>query len=228
MNDFMKKNINKNEHCCYEMAMFLEDAQVPIYYDSRYREYHIPFSNYAAQGIEYCPWCGKRLPKSFRDKYFEILETEYRIDDVGLAQDNNTLPEEFNTDKWWKKRKLRTRNARLIKRRDILKELYENKIDEKQAETHCKKVMKKDLCIISDLLGLDLHTEYRARAVSGLSLKILAKWRYEGWPSCCICCESVDFKKDKWLAQSKFEIGNATKENVLIHLDCLAEIQEYN
>jgi hypothetical protein len=34
----------------------------------------LPLSDDVIQTIEYCPWCGARLPSSLRDEYFERLE----------------------------------------------------------------------------------------------------------------------------------------------------------
>jgi hypothetical protein len=51
--------------------------------------------------ISYCPFCGSKLPDSKRDMWFDTLE-ELGFDSP-LFQD---IPKEFQTDEWWKKRKL--------------------------------------------------------------------------------------------------------------------------
>lgn len=101
------KNI---EHCCKMMNDFLKDIRVQIEYIPKYREYYIPLSYRkkitAIQCLLYCPWCGIKLPESLRDQYFDILEKEYGIENDTYAEEEGILPEEFKTDKWWKKRGL--------------------------------------------------------------------------------------------------------------------------
>ena len=54
--------------------------------------------------MEYCPWCGFKLPTSLRDEWFHILRTEYGLDNP--CDDKRKIPKEFKSDEWWKKRKL--------------------------------------------------------------------------------------------------------------------------
>ena len=99
-------------HSCDLIDLFLEDPRIPIYYDSTYREYYIPLLKKnrniitAAQCIDYCPWCGTKLPKSVREEWFDILEKEYGIDHPRYDEQEKLIPEEFKTDEWWKKRGL--------------------------------------------------------------------------------------------------------------------------
>ncbi len=48
-------------------------------------------------GINFCPWCGSKLPESKRDRWFEELEklgfTDLFIQDI---------PEKFKTDEWYR------------------------------------------------------------------------------------------------------------------------------
>jgi len=102
--------VKKIIHCCDLMDLFLEDQRVPILYLAKYREYNIPLlyksKITALQGIMYCPWCSKKLPERLRDKWFEILEKEYNLDDPRREEQEKFIPEEFETDEWWKKRGL--------------------------------------------------------------------------------------------------------------------------
>ena len=96
-----------NDHCCQEMKVFTDDPRVQIIYSPRVRKYYIPLKfQSAVQGIRYCPWCGKKLPAGLSEKFDEVLEKEYNIDCYIDAEESGTLPEEFNTDEWWKKRGL--------------------------------------------------------------------------------------------------------------------------
>lgn len=66
-------------------------------YDKDYGLYHLGF----------CPYCGAELHKDLIDEMELVLENEYDIKlcDVNL-NDPKTLPKEFQTDEWWKKRGL--------------------------------------------------------------------------------------------------------------------------
>ena len=47
--------------------------------------------------IEYCPWCGAKLPDSKRDKWFEELET------LGITNPGQQeIPKEYDTDEWYR------------------------------------------------------------------------------------------------------------------------------
>ncbi len=100
------------QHCCKLIDLFLDDIRVPILYFPVPREYALLMLEEgrkrgrmnAVQGIIYCPWCNKKLPESLRDKWFEILEKEYNLDDPDSKEQQNLIPNEFKTDEWWKKR----------------------------------------------------------------------------------------------------------------------------
>lgn len=100
----------KEKHCCNFMSEFISDKRVNIGYRSKFRKYFIPLSYEgeitAIQCIYYCPWCGEKLPTSLTNKWFEILEKEYGLDDPDGKAQKKLIPEEFKTDKWWKKRGL--------------------------------------------------------------------------------------------------------------------------
>jgi uncharacterized protein DUF6980 len=102
--------IKKTMHCCELMDNFLEDIRILLFYSPVYREYFIPLlykgKTTAIQCLIYCPWCGKKLPEDLRNKYFEILEKEYGLDDPRKKEQEKLVPKEFKTDEWWKKRNL--------------------------------------------------------------------------------------------------------------------------
>ena len=71
-----------------------------IIYSPRFDEYgiiiHDGGNSYSA--IHYCPWCGKKLPESKRDDWFETLKAQ--------GYDNPSkqkIPSEFLTDQWYRK-----------------------------------------------------------------------------------------------------------------------------
>ena len=46
--------------------------------------------------INYCPWCGAKLPDSERDNWFNRLEAQGY--DNPMEQE---IPEEYKSDAWW-------------------------------------------------------------------------------------------------------------------------------
>ena len=53
--------------------------------------------------IDFCPFCGARLPNRLDEKLSEILKEEYGLDSW---KDYERAPREFHTDEWWRKRGL--------------------------------------------------------------------------------------------------------------------------
>jgi uncharacterized protein DUF6980 len=99
------------KHCCTQMLYALEDGRVQIQYSPRTRCYMIPLlykgkwdGGYSC--IDYCPWCGKKLPEYLGQKFNEIFKQEYGVDFEYEMLTNKEFPEEFKTDEWWKKRGL--------------------------------------------------------------------------------------------------------------------------
>ena len=83
--------------CCKEMETHVENKDVAITYNSKFREYGIAYldGGSSVQLIESCPWCGSKLPTSLRDKWFS------EIGKLGLEPGDSKIPTEFNSDKWW-------------------------------------------------------------------------------------------------------------------------------
>jgi len=66
-------------------------------YVPKFDEYGIIIHDGGASlhAISFCPWCGKRLPDSKRDRWFEELER------LGLDPDGDGIPEQLLSDSWW-------------------------------------------------------------------------------------------------------------------------------
>ena len=92
----MNENINEL-HCCERMQFFLNERKVAIGYYPRCREYYIRlYTSGGVQLINYCPWCGCRLPTSLNELYCETLE------ELGYDEPfSNNIPEKYKTDEWW-------------------------------------------------------------------------------------------------------------------------------
>ena len=98
--------------------------------------------------------------------------------------------------------------------RDILKEIYEQKITEEQAYSLKDQVVDKFhegrfKTSIANELNMDKY-EWTAKC-HGIDFDIIAKWRYEGWPKICSKCKKpINYKDFGWLA----------KGNKLTHIKC--------
>jgi len=94
-----------NNHCCELMSKFVNDPKIGINYIPKYRRYSIDLIYLSStQGIYNCPFCGQKLPFGLTDKYFETLKVEYQIENPHYDENRKKIPEEFKSDKWWKKR----------------------------------------------------------------------------------------------------------------------------
>jgi len=100
-----KRRNYKGPHCCLTMDAGLSMAGAILYYDKQYREYGVDLGIRGGMVIDYCMFCGKKLPNSVRDEWFDILEKEYGLEEP-LHEDKKKVPAEFWTDEWWKKRVL--------------------------------------------------------------------------------------------------------------------------
>ena len=59
-----------SDHCCDRMNLYLSDDEgVAIHYYPKFREYGIPVLDGGSSYItmDFCPWCGTKLPISTRD-----------------------------------------------------------------------------------------------------------------------------------------------------------------
>lgn len=87
-----------SEHCCDLMDHYLGDTETAIVYLNKFREYGVPVLDGGSSFIciEFCPWCGKKLPASLRDEWFALLEKR------AIDPDDLKIPAEYLTDRWWK------------------------------------------------------------------------------------------------------------------------------
>ena len=90
------------------MASHLKGGELPITYGARFREYGLAYRDggTSCQLLQYCPWCGSKLPSSLRDRWFE------RLEELGLEPDDPGVPHEMKTDAWWRKTRTRLRAAK--------------------------------------------------------------------------------------------------------------------
>ena len=97
-----------NSNCCcdsmsYHLERFRElkdpnDSDVVVIYIPKFDEYGLPVKDGGNSYIEiqYCPWCGTRLPDSKRDEWFDELEKKGFTDPF-----NSDIPKEFESSDWY-------------------------------------------------------------------------------------------------------------------------------
>lgn len=102
------KNINP---CCSDLKTHLfliEDSKCletgdkidkVIHYSSKFNEYGIIMNDETSYiMINYCPWCGAKLPNSLRDQWFdELFKLGYKSPMTDL-----NYPEKFKSASWWR------------------------------------------------------------------------------------------------------------------------------
>ncbi|KWX02955.1 hypothetical protein LI90_4004 [Carbonactinospora thermoautotrophica] len=88
------------DQCCELMLQNLRADDLPVVYDATIREWGIRYldGGSSIQRLEYCPWCGKKLPGDLWDEW------RTRVEQLGLDpwDDADRIPEAFRSDRWWK------------------------------------------------------------------------------------------------------------------------------
>jgi hypothetical protein len=80
------------------MSAHLEAKELRLSYSPKFREYGIDYTKQAGGGLQvinFCPWCGSKLPSSLRDQWFE------QLDRLGLEPEDQ-LPDKLQDDSWWR------------------------------------------------------------------------------------------------------------------------------
>jgi hypothetical protein len=86
---------------CDYMQRTIEDGESGLIYIPNVREFGIRVLDGGSSFlvIQYCPWCGKRLPSSLHDEWFRRLES------LGI-DDSRAAPEDMKSDMWWQRQGL--------------------------------------------------------------------------------------------------------------------------
>ena len=84
--------------CCEQMRRAVEDPDVPIVYIPQFNEYGVRILDGGTSFIQlqFCPWCGSKLPESLREAWFAELSKR----GIDPADD---VPPEFTDDRWYTK-----------------------------------------------------------------------------------------------------------------------------
>lgn len=85
---------------CERLVGALADPDIPLRYTPWFREYGIVIQDGGTSMlvIDHCPFCGTRLPRSVRAEWFD------RLDALGLEPEDNRVPPEMRSDRWWRLR----------------------------------------------------------------------------------------------------------------------------
>lgn len=91
--------MSQTNFCCPEMKRAVEDADVPIVYNPKFREFGIRVLDGGSSTIllSFCPWSGTKLPESLRDAWFEEVGRR------GIDPHGDDVPEEFRDERWYTK-----------------------------------------------------------------------------------------------------------------------------
>jgi hypothetical protein len=92
---------NKYTHCCGQMQTHIDSNELHLNFMPKLREYGVDYADggTSSQTIQFCPWCGSKLPLSLRVQWFEELD---RLD----LEPNDDLPAELKDDTWWLQKRL--------------------------------------------------------------------------------------------------------------------------
>jgi hypothetical protein len=90
--------VSDTPFCCEQMRGAVSSAEIPIVYTARFREIGIRVLDGGSSFIVmmFCPWCGKKLPPSLRDEWFDALESR------GIDPYADEIPPEFSDERWYK------------------------------------------------------------------------------------------------------------------------------
>ena len=96
-------------HCCEQMRSQLgwsctehpssfDCPDCLVTYIEKFDEYGLIIHDggWSFLEINFCPWCGAKLPESKRAEWFTRLEA------IGIESDDDEPPDEFKSGAWWR------------------------------------------------------------------------------------------------------------------------------
>ena len=178
----LKKLALERIHCCEQMLFALADRLNLLRYSLGFREYGFKVPKSTGHCLlDYCVFCGAKLPDSLRDEWFYILKLEYELEDPLWKEARKMVPAEFWIDEWWKKRgfeneivlsKFREQAVYEEKEEWLIK--IEKKVEEERRNykgPHCCLTM--DATLVGDVrifFYLPQYREYQVQSVDTLAL----------------------------------------------------------
>lgn len=99
MNDCCENMCNFTRKDNGDDASIYQNPDILIAYIPKFNEYGIIIHDGGESSIQinYCPWCGAKLPNSKRDLWFDELEK------LGIYDFNDEdIPKKYKSDVWWR------------------------------------------------------------------------------------------------------------------------------
>lgn len=90
---------NAPKYCCENMEDNIENNNL-VFYSEKFDEYGIVCIEDGCSYVlmEYCPWCGKKLPASKREEWFEELAKLGFEEPLGEEE----IPDKYKSGEWRK------------------------------------------------------------------------------------------------------------------------------
>lgn len=79
------------------MEAAIQDSDLPVRFVPKFREYGIDIldGGTSYQSINFCPWCGAKLPHSLRKEWFDHLEN------IGIDPADGVIPDKYRDHAWY-------------------------------------------------------------------------------------------------------------------------------
>ena len=90
-----------DKYCCDTMKFAVNSVEVPLNIIEKFGEYGISIQDGGSSRLtlNFCPWCGTKLPKSERDRWFDELEA------AGIDPHVDEIPAIYLDGTWLKSKK---------------------------------------------------------------------------------------------------------------------------
>jgi hypothetical protein len=122
LSNFYKKIENKRPsfrfpECCNQLGNEIKKKNSALVYSASCRNYTFLMrrSNFQGLPVDYCIYCGTRMPDCLYGRWCQILRKQYKLSYKDL-DDNAKIPQEFLTEEWWQARKIPTKLSYYRKR----------------------------------------------------------------------------------------------------------------
>jgi hypothetical protein len=75
-----------------------DNVDAPIIYCEKFDEYGLKIIDGGTSSIliDFCPWCGQKLPDSKREKWFDEIEG------LGIDPWNGEIPKKYLSNEWFR------------------------------------------------------------------------------------------------------------------------------
>jgi hypothetical protein len=103
----IKRPLFRLPDCCSHLNDEVKKQNSALIYSAPCRSYTFLMrrSNFQGLPVDYCIYCGTKIPEPLDDFWRNILKRQYKLSCDDL-EDDTKIPPEFLTDEWWKKRNI--------------------------------------------------------------------------------------------------------------------------